>query len=48
MADLNIDEYLARPLLADLATVKAGGSPHVEPVWFHYPLPYMRGPTSTF
>jgi PPOX class probable F420-dependent enzyme len=36
MADLNIDEYLARPLLADLATVKADGSPHVAPVWFQY------------
>ncbi len=36
MAGLNIDEYLARPLLADLATVKADGSPHVAPVWFQY------------
>ena len=36
MADLNIEEYLAQPLLADLATVKADGSPHVAPVWFQY------------
>ena len=36
MADLNIEEYLARPLLAELATVKADGSPHVAPVWFQY------------
>jgi len=36
VADLNIEEYLARPLLAELATVKADGSPHVAPVWFQY------------
>lgn len=36
MADLNIEEYLGRPLLADLATVKPDGSPHVAPVWFQY------------
>ena len=47
MADLNIEEYLARPLLADLATVKADGSPHVAPVWFQYQNGQIRIVTQT-
>jgi PPOX class probable F420-dependent enzyme len=45
--DLNIEEYLARPLLADLATVKADGSPHVAPVWFQYQNGQIRIVTQT-
>jgi len=47
VADLNIEEYLARPLLADLATVKADGSPHVAPVWFQYQNGQIRIVTQT-
>ena len=31
-----IDEYLSRPMIADLATVNPDGSPHVAPVWFRW------------
>lgn len=36
MIALDIYEYLRRPLLANLATVRPDGSPHVAPVWFQY------------
>ena len=36
MTTFDIEEYLSRPLLADLATVRPDGSPHVAPVWFQY------------
>ena len=31
-----IDAFLREPRIADLATVKPDGAPHVAPVWFHY------------
>ena len=31
-----IDAFLREPRIADLATVKSDGAPHVAPVWFHY------------
>lgn len=36
MTSSEIQEYLSQPLLADLATVRPNGSPHVAPVWFQY------------
>ena len=36
MTTFDIEEYLRRPLLANLATVRPDGSPHVAPVWFQY------------
>ncbi len=36
MTTFDIEEYLSQPLLADLATVRPDGSPHVAPVWFEY------------
>lgn len=36
MTTFDIEEYLSRPLLANLATVRPDGSPHVAPVWFQY------------
>ena len=30
------DAFLREPRIADLATVRPDGSPHVAPVWFHY------------
>ena len=30
-----IDAYLREPHIADLATIRADGSPHVAPVWYH-------------
>ena len=31
-----IDEYLRKPYLCHLATIRPDGSPHVAPVWHHY------------
>ncbi len=31
-----ISAYLREPHIADLATVRPDGSPHVAPVWYHY------------
>ena len=31
-----IGAFLREPLIADLATLRPDGSPHVAPVWFHY------------
>lgn len=31
-----IETYLSKPHIADLATVRPDGSPHVAPVWFLY------------
>ena len=36
MNSSEIEEYLDLPLLADLATVRPDGSPHVAPVWFRF------------
>ncbi len=36
MTPEQIDEYLKRPMIADLATVNPDGSPHVAPVWFRW------------
>lgn len=36
MTPEQIDEYLSRPMIADLATVNPDGSPHVAPVWFRW------------
>ena len=36
MTPEQIDEYLSRPMIADLATVNLDGSPHVAPVWFRW------------
>ena len=36
MTPEQIDTYLREPHIADLATVRPDGSPHVAPVWFHY------------
>ena len=31
-----IGAYLREPHIADLATIRPDGSPHVAPVWYHY------------
>ncbi len=31
-----VEKFLREPRIADLATVRPDGSPHVAPVWFHY------------
>ena len=31
-----IGTYLREPHIADLATIRPDGSPHVAPVWYHY------------
>ncbi len=31
-----IGPFLRQPRIADLATVRPDGSPHVAPVWYHY------------
>ncbi len=31
-----IDAFLREPRIADLATIRPDGSPHVAPVWYHY------------
>jgi PPOX class probable F420-dependent enzyme len=31
-----LQEYLGKPHICDLATVRPDGSPHVAPVWHHY------------
>ena len=31
-----IGAYLREPHIADLATIRPNGSPHVAPVWYHY------------
>ena len=31
-----IGAYLREPHIADLATLRLDGSPHVAPVWYHY------------
>ena len=28
--------FLSEPRIADLATVRPDGAPHVAPVWYHY------------
>lgn len=36
MTSEQIEAYLSKPRIADLATVRPDGSPHVAPVWFLY------------
>lgn len=36
MTPEQIDEFLEKPRLADLATVRPNGSPQVAPVWYDY------------
>ncbi|MCH7624691.1 MAG: PPOX class F420-dependent oxidoreductase [Chloroflexi bacterium] len=36
MTPEQIEDYLSKPHIADLATVRPDGSPHVAPVWFLY------------
>ena len=36
MSPAEIDAFLRAPRIADLATVRPDGSPHVAPVWYHY------------
>ncbi len=36
MTPEQIQAYLSKPHIADLATVRPDGSPHVAPVWFLY------------
>ena len=36
MTPEQIEDYLSMPHIADLATVRPDGSPHVAPVWFLY------------
>ena len=36
MTPEQIEAYLSKPHIADLATVRPDGSPHVAPVWFLY------------
>lgn len=36
MTQEQINEYLRRPMIGDLATVNPDGSPHVAPVWFRW------------
>ena len=36
MSPEQIERYLSKPHIADLATVRPDGSPHVAPVWFLY------------
>lgn len=36
MTPEQIEAYLSMPHIADLATVRPDGSPHVAPVWFLY------------
>ena len=36
MTPTEIDAFLREPRIADLATVRPDGAPHVAPVWFHY------------
>ena len=36
MTPEQISEFLENPRLADLATVRPDGSPHVAPVWYDY------------
>ena len=36
MTPEQIKAYLSKPHIADLATVRPDGSPHVAPVWFLY------------
>ena len=36
MTPEEIDAFLKKPRLADLATVRPDGSPHVAPVWYLY------------
>ncbi len=31
-----IDTFLREPRVADLATIRPDGSPHLAPVWYHY------------
>lgn len=31
-----IGAYLREPHIADLATIRPDGSPHIAPVWYHY------------
>lgn len=36
MTQEKIDGYLAKPLIARVATLKSDGSPHVVPVWYDW------------
>lgn len=36
MTQEELNAFLARPYIADLATVRADGSPHITPVWYLY------------
>ncbi len=32
----DVEKFLREPRIADLATVRPDGAPHVAPVWYHY------------
>lgn len=36
MTDQELNEYLSRPLLVTVATVRADGSPQLSPIWYEY------------
>ncbi len=42
MTPEQIEAYLSKPHIADLATVRPDGSPHVAPVWFLYENGFIK------
>ncbi len=41
MTSKEIADFLSNPYLADLATIKPGGAPHLTPVWYLYDGEYI-------
>lgn len=49
MTQAQVDEFLARPYLARIATVRPDGRPHVVPIWFYWDgqSAYMETPPNS-
>ena len=47
MTDVELQEFLSRPMIADVVTLKKDGSPQITPVWYDFDGTYLYFSTTT-
>jgi PPOX class probable F420-dependent enzyme len=47
MNDVELGEFLSKPLIADLVTLNKDGSPQITPLWYNYDGTYLYFSTTT-
>lgn len=47
MTDVELRDFLAQPLIADIVTLKKDGSPQITPVWYDFDGTYLYVSTTT-